>query len=105
LDSAANGHVTLAEAREKAIEARKLINTGGDPVKVIGKSTRAIAELSIPNFGIFADDFITAHGPKFRNDKHKAQWAMTLTNYCAPIRSKPVNEIETTDLLKVLQLI
>jgi integrase len=103
LGSAANGHVSLGQAREKAIEARKLINSGDDPVKAIGKSARAVAERGIPNFGSFADDYLTAHGPKFRNDKHKAQWVMTLTNYCAPIRSKPVNEIDTTDVLKVLQ--
>lgn len=103
LGSAANGHVTLAQAREKAIEARKLIILGDDPVKVMGKSARAIAERGIPSFGSFADDYLAAHGPKFRNDKHKAQWTMTLTTYCAPIRSKPVNEIDTTDVLKVLQ--
>jgi integrase len=103
LGSAANGHVTLAQAREKAIEARKLIISGDDPVKVMGKSARAIAERGIPNFGGFADDYLAAHGPKFRNDKHKAQWTMTLTNYCAAIRSKPINEIDTTDVLKVLQ--
>ena len=103
LGSAANGHVTLAQAREKAIEARKVINSGDDPVKVMGKSARAIAERGIPSFGSFADAYLTAHGPKFRNDKHKAQWTMTLTTYCAPIRSKPVNEIDTADVLKVLQ--
>ena len=103
LGSAANGHVTLAQAREKAIEARKVINSGDDPVKVMGKSARAIAERGFPSFGSFADDYLTAHGPKFRNDKHKAQWTLTLTTYCAPIRSKPVNEIDTADVLKVLQ--
>jgi integrase len=103
LGSAANGHVSLSEAREKAIEARKLINSGNDPVKVMGKSARAIAERGVPNFGSFADDYLAAHGPKFHNDKHKAQWSMTLTTYCAPIRSKPINEIDTTDVLKVLQ--
>ena len=103
LGSAAIGHVTLAQAREKAIEARKVMNSGDDPVKVMGKSARAIAERGVPSFGSFADDYLTAHGPKFRNDKHKAQWTMTLTTYCAAIRSKPVNEIDTADVLKVLQ--
>lgn len=103
LGSAANGHVTLAQAREKAIEARKVIISGNDPVTVMGKSARAIAERGIPSFGNFADGYLAAHGPKFRNEKHKAQWMMTLTNYCASMRAKPVNEIDTTDVLKVLQ--
>ncbi len=103
LGSASAGHVTLAQAREKAIEARKLIISGDDPVAVMGKSARAINERGMPTFGSFADGYMASHGPKFRNDKHKAQWAMTLTTYCAAIRTRPVNEIDTADVLKVLQ--
>jgi integrase len=103
LGSAAAGHVTLAQAREKAIDARKLMNSGSDPIKVIGKSARAIAERGIPSFGNFADEYLVTHGPKFRNDKHKAQWAMTLTTYCGPIRSVPINEVDTDQVLRILQ--
>jgi integrase len=103
LGSAAKGFVNLADARDKAIEARKLISAGEDPIKVMGKSARAIAERGIPDFGSFADDYLATHGPKFRNNKHKAQWAMTLQTYCASIRSRPVNEISTDDVLRVLQ--
>ena len=39
----------------------------------------------------------------FRNAKHRAQWRMTLTDYCRPIRNKPVAEIDTADMLKVLK--
>ena len=103
LGSAAKGFVCLAEARDKAIEARKLISAGEDPIKVMGKSARAIAERGIPSFGSFADDYLAAHGPKFRNDKHKAQWATTLQTFCATIRSRPIDEIATDDVLRVLQ--
>ena len=103
LGSAAKGFVSLAEARDKAIEARKLISAGEDPIKVMGKSARAIAERGIPSFGSFADDYLAAHGPKFRNDKHKAQWATTLQTFCATIRSRPIDEIATDDVLRVLQ--
>ena len=103
LGSAAKGFVSLADASDKAIEARKLISAGKDPIKVMGKSARAISERGIPSFGSFADDYLATHGPKFRNDKHKAQWAMTLETYCAPIRSRPINEISTDDVLRVLQ--
>ena len=103
LGSAAKGFVSLAEARDKANEARKLISAGEDPIKVMGKSARAIAERGIPSFGSFADDYLAAHGPKFRNDKHKAQWATTLQTFCATIRSRPIDEIATDDVLRVLQ--
>jgi integrase len=39
----------------------------------------------------------------FRNEKHKAQWRMTLETYAAPLRSKPVNAITTDDVLVVLK--
>ena len=39
----------------------------------------------------------------FRNAKHKAQWRMTLTVYAEPFRAKPVDKIETADVLAVLQ--
>jgi integrase len=103
LGSAAKGQVSLAEAREKAIEARKVLNAGNDPVKIMGKSARAIEERGIPTFGDFADEYLKTHESKFRNEKHKSQWKMTLETYCKPIRAKTVNEIGTDDILKVLQ--
>jgi integrase len=39
----------------------------------------------------------------FRNEKHKAQWKMTLRVYADPLRAKPVDKIETTDVLAVLR--
>ena len=102
LGSAAKGQVSLAEAREKAADARKLLNAGKDPLEE-RKATEKAGRV-IPTFGAFADDYLASHEPKFRNDKHIAQWEMTLGDaYCKPIRSKPLNEIDTEAVLKVLQ--
>ena len=102
LGSAAKGQVSLAEAREKAADARKLLNAGKDPIVVRDASDTAAR--TIPTFGAFADDYINSHKPKFRNDKHVAQWEMTLgDSYCKAIRSKPLNEIDTAAILSVLQ--
>ena len=38
----------------------------------------------------------------FRNEKHKAQWRMTLTVYADPLRAKPVDKIDTADVVGVL---
>jgi integrase len=104
LGSAGEHGVSLKDAREKAIEARRLLNSGIDPIKVMGKDARAKAERTVPTFGQFADNYIKAHRPKFRNEKHAAQWEMTLGSaYCKAIRSMPVDEIETEAVLKVLQ--
>ena len=41
--------------------------------------------------------------PLWRSAKHAAQWSMTLKTYAEPIRSRPVDEISTQDILDILQ--
>ncbi len=104
LGSAAPGEVSLKDARIKADEARRLLNAGTDPISVMGREAKAKAERTIPAFGSFADEYIKSHRPKFRNEKHAAQWEMTLGDaYCKAIRPMPVNAIDTEAILKVLQ--
>ena len=70
----------------------------------MGKDAREKADRTIPTFGQFADEYIAAHRPKFRNDKHAAQWEMTLGDaYCKAIRHLPVDAVDTEAILKVLQ--
>ena len=101
MGSAAKGQVSLALAREKANAARKLLNSGIDPLAAKEESRQA--QRSVPSFGSFADDYLKSHRSKWRNEKHAAQWAMTLKTYCEPIRSLPVSAIDTEAVLKVLQ--
>jgi hypothetical protein len=89
--------VPLAEARRLAGECRAKVTKGINPIE-----TRQ-AELFIPSFGQCADEFVTGMSGRWRNEKHKAQWRMTLTAYAAPIRSMPVNAIETADVLRVIK--
>lgn len=44
----------------------------------------------IPTFGEMADEICEVLSGSFRNDKHKAQWRMTLLKYAGPLRSKLV---------------
>jgi integrase len=102
LGGAARGQVSLAEARERALEARRLLSAGIDPLE--HRKAEEKAGRTIPTFGAFADDYIRSHKPKFRNAKHVAQWEMTLSDaYCRPIRAKAINEIDTEAVLSVLQ--
>jgi integrase len=101
LGSAGKGEVSLAEAREMAVSARKLLNAGKDPLDERLAIERA--GRGVPTFGAFADEYLESHRTKFRNEKHIAQWEMTLSKYCQPIRSLPVNAIDTEAVLKVLQ--
>ena len=89
--------VSLAGAREKALAGRKLARSGVDPIAARKKSE------GVPTFGDLANEVAGHLGEGFRNEKHKAQWRMTLTVYAEALRAKPVNEIETADVLAGLQ--
>ena len=102
LGGAGKNGVSLADAREKAADARKLLNNGKDPIEERIASQKA--GRTVPTFGAYADEYLVSHRSKFRNAKHIAQWEMTLGDtYCKPIRSLPVNAIDTEAVLKVLQ--
>jgi integrase len=88
--------VTLAEARKLAGEANASLRMGINP-----KDARNRAEGS--TFGDCADEVIAAMRPSWRNEKHAAQWEMTLREYAAPLRRLPVDKITTDDVLAVLK--
>ena len=99
LGSASKAGVSLKAAREKAAEGRVLVKAGVDPIAEWHKAD----ETEVPTFGKTADDFLAAHEGGWRNHKHKAQWAMTLTRYCKSIRKMPVDAIDTEAVLSVLK--
>ncbi len=102
LGNAGSGGMTLAEAREKAIAARRQLAQGTDPIEA-RKVAKATAEAAGTTFGQFADDYVESHKAGWSNPKHAAQWAMTLGDaYCAPIRTKPIIDISIDDVLAVL---
>jgi integrase len=88
--------VPLAKARQRAAEARRLLVDGLDPLASREKPKGM-------TFGAAADALIESMSSSWRNAKHRAQWTMTLTVYCEPLRLKPVAEIGTEDVLKVLK--
>jgi integrase len=89
--------VPLADARDRAAEARRLLTKGVNPIEERKRDS------SIPAFGTFADEVREALSAGFRNEKHKAQWKMTLETYAAALRDKPVDIITTNDVLAVLK--
>jgi len=88
---------TLEQARDAAREARKLAKAGIDPIADKG------TEKTVPTFGEFADAVAADLAEGFRNAKHRAQWKMTLEVYAKPMRSRPVDAIDTADVLAVLK--
>ena len=95
--------LTLAEAREKHIDLRKVVKDKIDPLadKHGAKTRQAVA--AVPTFGDTADAYVETHEATWRNAKHRYQWRQTLTDYCGPIRRLPVDQIATADVLAVLK--
>lgn len=78
--------VTLAGAREKAREARLLIEKGTDPIlaKRQAKSKLIAEQAKDKTFDEAFTAFMDAKGDEWRNAKHRQQWANTLATYASP---------------------
>ena len=96
----------LAEARAKALDARRLRHEGIDPIDA-RRTIRAKARLDAAKAVTFmecADSYIKAHRAGWRNSKHAAQWETTLKTYAGPvIGALPVQAIDTALVMKVVE--
>lgn len=96
--------VSVAQARERAREARELIWRGIDPVEQ-RKAARAalVAAQDVPTFAECARRFLANKRAEFRNAKHCAQWAATLKTYAEPvIGNMPVDQVELRHVEAIL---
>ncbi|QLL63868.1 DUF4102 domain-containing protein [Sinorhizobium mexicanum] len=90
--------VSLAEAREKALEYRKLARAGGDPLAAKREARRVV-----PSFKVAAETVHEEHKAAWKNAKHTDQWINTLNQYAVPvIGDMMVDRIDTPEILRVL---
>ncbi len=82
--------VSLALARDKADEIRDRLARGED------LSTRK-------TFADVMEDVIAVKEASFKNEKHKAQWRMTLDEYAKPLHKKAVASITRDDIVETLK--
>ncbi|MQV48261.1 tyrosine-type recombinase/integrase [Sinorhizobium medicae] len=94
------GQVSLAAARAKAEEIRAILGRGGDPFTEMEERQEWVKPTT---FGQCADDLVDAMESQWRNEKHRAQWRMTLTEYAKALRKMPVAEVTTDDVVRVLK--
>jgi integrase len=94
--------VSLAEARERAAEARRLLAQGVDPLEQ-KRASETAQKAASTTFGTFADQYIRDQRSGWANPKHAAQWEMTLGDaYCRSIRRLPITEVGVEHVLAVL---
>jgi integrase len=98
--------ITLAEARGRALEARRQRAHGTDPLAArrAERETKRIEEARSIKFRDCAERYIAAHEAGWRNAKHRAQWGSTLESYAYPeLGALPVAAIDTGLVVRVLQ--
>jgi integrase len=93
--------IGLAEARKAALEARKEIADGRNPIEARKEKKRAAA--GKPTFGAVAAALLEAKAREWRNQKHREQWRIALTETAAALRTTSVDEIDTEAVLGTLK--
>ncbi|MCC7274767.1 MAG: integrase arm-type DNA-binding domain-containing protein [Alphaproteobacteria bacterium] len=97
---------SLAEAREKAAAARRLVAAGIDPIEARKQeeAAAAVAAARATTFKECAESLIASKRAGWKNAKHQAQWAATLETYAYPtLGALPVAEVDTGLVCKVLE--
>lgn len=99
--------VSLLEAREKALDCRKHLMAGQDPLaekRALRRAAR-LAEASAFSFEEAAERYIAAHEAGWRNGgKSAGQWRASLSTYAYPLLGKlSVDAIDTALVMRVLE--
>ncbi len=89
--------VSLAEARERARQARQILLDGDDPLEV-NRKKRDEARTETAERILFKDAanrFLDLHETLWKNGKHKDQWKSTLKTYAYPtLGTRPIAAID-----------
>ncbi|MCJ2020128.1 integrase arm-type DNA-binding domain-containing protein [Methylobacterium sp. E-065] len=97
---------SLAEARDRARDCRKLTADGIDPIEV-RRAKFQEAELEAAKAVTFkqcAEIYIEAHKASWRSNRHAKQWPSTLKYYAYPLFGDlPVQIIDTGLVMKALE--
>src|SRR5262249_55921059 len=97
---------TLAQAREKAREARLLRLEGLDPIEAKRARVAALeaADAKAMTFKQCAEGFIKDNEKEWTSAAHRQQWTATLATYVYPVLGDlPVAAIDTPLVLKVIK--
>ena len=98
--------IPLAEARERAADARKLARDGIDPIgaRDAERAQRLLMAKRAMTFQQCAEALIASHEAGWKNAKHRQQWGNTLKTYVYPVFGDlPVQAIDVTLVMKAIE--
>jgi integrase len=97
---------TLKQARERALEARRLLADDIDPLatKQANKQSAKLAAARRLTFAEAAQQYFDQHESKWRNASHRDQFLSTLKAHVYPVLANmDVASIDTRDVLRALE--
>jgi integrase len=104
------GAVSLADARGRADEMRRLVRSGVDPVakrRADEAAARAAAQhgrIVGRTFRSVAEEYVAGHEKAWRSQIHAVQWSQSLRDYVYPaIGSLPVADVAKAHVIAVLK--
>jgi integrase len=92
--------VTLAEARDKALDYRRAVAKGLDPVEAKREALR-----SQITFAEVAKTYLTIKQQEWRSERAQNKMSLLLNTYASPLANKPVNAITADDVEAALSLL
>ena len=98
--------ISLAEARKRATECRKMRLDGIDPIEArrAQRDQRKFDAAKAMTFDACAASYIEAHKASWRNAKHQDQWRNTLNSYASPVfGSLPAQAVDLALVMKALE--
>jgi Arm DNA-binding domain len=98
--------ISLAEARKRATECRRMRLDGIDPIEARGaqRDQKKLEAARAMTFDACATAYIDAHKAGWQNAKHREQWPNTLNTYAGPVfGSLPVQSVDVGLVMKALE--
>lgn len=97
--------VSLAEARTTALECKRLLRDGIDPIN--DRNERLIKTKTEKNniltFKHCATEYLKAHSASWKSDRHAEIWASSVKRYANPVIGEmPVNLVDRSHIMRVL---
>ena len=97
--------VSLADARERRDEARKLLANNADPCAIKNTAKKALHTVTANNFETLAKEFHGVKAPMWTAG-HAKQWLGNMEKYAFPIiGNHPIDQIEPMEIVGIMRTV
>lgn len=95
--------ISLADARERRDQARKLLANDTDPSAIKKETKRVLQTATVNSFSALAKELHKVKAPMW-TEGHAKQWMLNMEKYAFPvIGERPISEIEPMELVGIMR--